>query len=224
MSFDVPNGTEYIKCNVNQTGFYRVTYPEEMWTSIITTLLNNHNKFSPADRSNLIDDAFTLCEAGELNATIPLELSLYLLNERDYVPWMTALKYLHSWRQRLSESAGYKRYIIFFKRLLTPVARYVGWEDEGPHLKKSVYLSDLSFFFAYHIIIICTYMTSIIYMIPRYFLISIIRLLRIAVLQSAVAIKLDDVIKPAKTLFEDWTLKNKRIAPNIRDVVYAAGK
>ncbi|XP_033306357.1 endoplasmic reticulum aminopeptidase 2-like isoform X2 [Bombus bifarius] len=184
VTFEIPADVEYIKCNVNQSGFYRVSYPEEMWSSIITTLLNNHTKFSPADRANLIDDAFTLSETGELNATVPLELSLYLLNERDYVPWTTALGYLHSWKDRLSESPGYKRYITFLKLLLTPVIKYVGWADEGSHLKK---------------------------------------LLRIAVLQSAVSVKLDDVVKPAKNLFEDWMLKGKRIAPNIRDVVYVAG-
>ncbi|XP_076280314.1 endoplasmic reticulum aminopeptidase 1 isoform X2 [Lasioglossum baleicum] len=184
VTFEIPEDVEYIKCNVNQSGFYRVTYPEEMWTAIINTLLNDHTKFSPADRANLIDDAFTLCEAGELNATIPLELSLYLKNERDYVPWATALSYLHSWEGRLSESPGYKRYVTFMKELLTPVTKYVGWVDEGSHLKK---------------------------------------LLRIAVLQSAVTMKLDDVVKPAKTLFRNWMLKSERIAPNIRDVVYVAG-
>lgn len=35
--------------------------------------------------------------------------------------------------------------------------------------------------------------------------------------------KLDDVVKPAKNLFDDWMTNNKRIDPNIRSVVYAAG-
>lgn len=136
MTFEIPPDVEYIKCNVNQTGFYRVTYPDDMWTSIIKTLLTNHMKFTPADRANLVDDVFTLCEAGELNASVPLELSLYLLNERDYVPWATALGYLHSWKQKLSESSGFKKYIAFLKKLLGPVTKYVGWSDEGTHLKK----------------------------------------------------------------------------------------
>lgn len=136
MTFEIAPEVEYIKCNVNQTGFYRVTYPDEMWTSIIKTLLSEHTKFSPADRANLLDDVFTLCEAGELNASVPLELSLYLLNERDYVPWATALGYLHSWRQKLSESSGYKKYIAFLKKLLGPVTKHVGWNDEGSHLTK----------------------------------------------------------------------------------------
>lgn len=55
------------------------------------------------------------------------------------------------------------------------------------------------------------------------FFLPLHRLLRIAVLQSAVSIKLEDVVKPAKSLFDDWMLKGKRIAPNIRNVVYIAG-
>uniref|UniRef100_A0A0C9RJ03 Anpep protein n=1 Tax=Fopius arisanus TaxID=64838 RepID=A0A0C9RJ03_9HYME len=184
VTFELPEAVEFIKFNINQTGFYRVSYPDDMWTSIIKTLMTNHRKFSAIDRANLIDDVFTLCEAGEVNATIPLRLSLYLMNERDYVPWATALGYLHSWKQRLGESAGYKRYTAFMKKLLGPISRYVGWNDDGDHLTK---------------------------------------LLRIAVLQSAVELQLEDVVKPAKNLFEDWMLRGKKIPPNIRDVVYVAG-
>ena len=36
-------------------------------------------------------------------------------------------------------------------------------------------------------------------------------------------IQLDEVVKPAKSLFDDWMKQSKKIAPNIRDVVYAAG-
>lgn len=109
-----------------------------MWMSIIKTLLKNHTKFSPADRASLIDDAFALCDAGELDASIPLELSLYLVNETDYAPWETALRYLSFWKKRLGESGAYKRYILFFQHLLGPITRYIGWKDEGSHLKKLV--------------------------------------------------------------------------------------
>ncbi|XP_054009871.1 endoplasmic reticulum aminopeptidase 1-like isoform X4 [Hylaeus anthracinus] len=184
VTFEIPNDVEYIKCNVNQNGFYRVTYPMEMWSAILETLKNDHTKFSPADRANLIDDVFTLCEAGELNATIPLELSLYLLKETDYIPWATALGYLHSWKGRLSGSPGYKRYVTFFKKLLTPVVSSVSWGDEGSHLKK---------------------------------------LLRIAVLQSAVSVNLPEVVNQAKYRFQNWMSRGDTIAPYIRDVVYVAG-
>lgn len=34
---------------------------------------------------------------------------------------------------------------------------------------------------------------------------------------------MEEVVKPAKSLFDDWMLRHARISPNIRDVVYAAG-
>ncbi|XP_049864292.1 endoplasmic reticulum aminopeptidase 1-like isoform X3 [Schistocerca gregaria] len=136
VKFEVPSDVEWIKVNVNQSGFYRVMYEESMWMSIITTLHENHTVFSPADRANLIDDAFTLCRAGVLNASIALELSLYLLKEQDYVPWAAALEHFQSWSKRLSETTAYKLFLEYLKHLLGPVTRYVGWEDSGPHLQK----------------------------------------------------------------------------------------
>jgi len=136
--FEIPNDVDYIKCNINQTGFYRVNYPKEMWAAIIKTLLRNHTRFSSADRVNLIDDAFSLCDAGELDVTVPLELSLYLVNERDYAPWETALRYLNLWKKRLGESEAYKKYILFFKQILDPITKYIGWKDEGSYLQKLV--------------------------------------------------------------------------------------
>ncbi|KAG5335962.1 AMPE aminopeptidase, partial [Acromyrmex heyeri] len=183
-TFDISSDVDYIKCNINQTGFYRVNYPKEMWTSIIKTLIKNHTKFSPADRANLIDDAFALCDAGEVDASIPLELSLYLVNEKDYAPWATVLRYLNFWKDRLAESAAYKKYTLFFKQLMGPITRYIGLTDEGSHLKK---------------------------------------LLRTAVLKSAVELEMDDVVKSARSFFQDWISKDTRIAPNIRKIVYMAG-
>lgn len=58
---EINSDIKWIKANVNQTGFYRVMYDEEMWLSIISLLKTNHEVFSSADRAGLIDDAFSLC-------------------------------------------------------------------------------------------------------------------------------------------------------------------
>ncbi|XP_021919323.1 endoplasmic reticulum aminopeptidase 1-like isoform X2 [Zootermopsis nevadensis] len=136
VKFDIPADTIWIKMNVNQSGFYRVTYSDDMWQSIISALQHNHTVFSPADRASLIDDAFTLCRAGVLNASVPLSLSLYLLHEREYVPWATALEHFQSWSKLLSESAAYKKFLEYMRRLLEPASKHVGWEDTGTHLQK----------------------------------------------------------------------------------------
>lgn len=61
VKFEVDANTEWLKANVNQSGFYRVTYDDEMWAALIKALKINHTAFSPADRASLLDDAFTLC-------------------------------------------------------------------------------------------------------------------------------------------------------------------
>lgn len=61
VSFTLPEDTLWFKANVNQSGFYRVNYDREMWSLLISAMINNSNGFSPADRASLIDDAFTLC-------------------------------------------------------------------------------------------------------------------------------------------------------------------
>lgn len=51
---------QWIKANVNQSGYYRVNYDQRLWDAIITQLMSKHTAFSPADRASLLDDAFTL--------------------------------------------------------------------------------------------------------------------------------------------------------------------
>lgn len=74
--------------------------------------------------------------AGLLNASIPLELSIYLINERDYVPWATAIEHFQAWSRRLSESLAYKLFLKYMRKLLIPVTKFVGWSEKGSHLEK----------------------------------------------------------------------------------------
>ncbi|XP_031336695.1 endoplasmic reticulum aminopeptidase 1-like isoform X2 [Photinus pyralis] len=141
---EVDSDVKWIKANINQSGFYRVMYDETMWTNIIADLRSNHTIFNPADRASLIDDAFTLSRAGLLNASIPLDLSLYLIKEKDYVPWATAIKHFQAWSRRLSESLAYKLFLKYMRKLLTPVTKLVGWGSQGSHLERLLRTDVLS--------------------------------------------------------------------------------
>ncbi|XP_073998601.1 endoplasmic reticulum aminopeptidase 1-like isoform X3 [Rhodnius prolixus] len=134
--FEIDPGATWLKANINQSGFYRVNYDQDNWEALISTLKRNHTVFSPTDRASLLDDAFTLCRAGLLNITTVLDLSLYLREERSYVPWATALEHLRSWARYLSESAPYRLFLQYTSHLLGPVAAHLGWEDGGTHLEK----------------------------------------------------------------------------------------
>ncbi|KAK8770097.1 hypothetical protein V5799_013438 [Amblyomma americanum] len=94
---DVPLGGPapiWIKANVNQTGFYRVNYDASNWAALRAQLHREHGALSAADRASLLDDAFTLAKAGELNLSVALDMAGYLRRERDFAPWATALPHL----------------------------------------------------------------------------------------------------------------------------------
>lgn len=126
-----------------------------------------------------------ISRAGLVNATVPLELSTYLLKEKDYVPWATALEHFQHWSTSLSEASPYRLFEQYVKKLLTPISHHIGWEDTGSHLEK---------------------------------------LMRSDILAAAVLVGVDTVVKESKSKFNGWMEKGFRIPPNLREVVYYAGK
>ncbi|CAH1964992.1 unnamed protein product [Acanthoscelides obtectus] len=134
--FELSPEITWMKANIKQGGFYRVMYDNETWENLIQTLKNNHSIFSAADRANLIDDAFSLCRAGILNASVALDLSTYLINEKEYVPWASAIGHFRAWTYRLSESLAYKSLLKYFRQLLTPITKYLSWRKTKTHIER----------------------------------------------------------------------------------------
>ncbi|MPC40807.1 Endoplasmic reticulum aminopeptidase 1 [Portunus trituberculatus] len=60
MEFEVGKDVKWVKFNVGQRGFFRVSYDAAGWAGLISLLRNNHTALSSADRANLVDDIFTL--------------------------------------------------------------------------------------------------------------------------------------------------------------------
>ncbi|XP_067138103.1 endoplasmic reticulum aminopeptidase 1-like [Centruroides vittatus] len=137
-SFQLSGNYNWLKLNVNQTGFYRVMYDNEMWKSLIRILQTNHMVFYPADRSNLLDDALTLARVGTLKSDLALNLTLYLLKEQDYVPWNTALLHFGNLNALLFESSGHLLFQNYIQKLLKPVVKTINWENEEQHLRKKL--------------------------------------------------------------------------------------
>lgn len=125
----------WIKANVNASGYYRVNYEPAIWQSLIRVLANQPTTFSPADRAQLIDDAFTLAWAGVLNVTVPLTLSQYLVNETEYLPWATALAHLRKLDTVLSIRTARRSLHCFVRHLVTPLYSILGWTTKGPHIQ-----------------------------------------------------------------------------------------
>ncbi|XP_066141793.1 membrane alanyl aminopeptidase-like [Euwallacea fornicatus] len=94
----VLNDSDWIILNNRQSGFYRVDYDVDLWTSIKTQLHSNHLKIDVLNRAQLISDAYNFARSGSTSNgygnwsySDVLDLLSYLKHEEDYYPWYAAI-------------------------------------------------------------------------------------------------------------------------------------
>lgn len=79
----LPEEVDWVKFNVDMSGYYMVHYAGEGWNSIIKLLHHNHTALSGNDRASLIHNVFQLVSIGKVRLDTALELSLYLSRETE---------------------------------------------------------------------------------------------------------------------------------------------
>ncbi|XP_028270361.1 endoplasmic reticulum aminopeptidase 1-like [Parambassis ranga] len=79
----LPEEVDWVKFNVDMSGYYMVHYAGEGWNSIIKLLHHNHTALSSNDRASLIHNVFQLVSVGKVRLDTALELSLYLSKETE---------------------------------------------------------------------------------------------------------------------------------------------
>ncbi|XP_073818639.1 glutamyl aminopeptidase-like isoform X2 [Musca autumnalis] len=139
-----PAEVQWIKFNKDQIGYYRVNYPTEMWQSLIETLKTSRGVFSVSDRAHLINDAFALADAGQLEYSIALDLSKYLENELDYVPWNVGASRLSAIKNLLYFTDLYRDFVDYARQLLKNVYPAVTWNVNDDHLQNLLRVTVLN--------------------------------------------------------------------------------
>ncbi|BFF90743.1 glutamyl aminopeptidase [Drosophila madeirensis] len=136
---------QWIKLNVHQLGYYRVNYEESLWTALIQQLIADPSRLDVADRAHLLNDAFALADASQLSYKVPLEMTAYLGQERDFVPWYVAAEKLKALQRSLMFNEGYVSYLTYARTLVESVYQEVGWTvDANNHLNNRLRVSLLS--------------------------------------------------------------------------------
>ncbi|XP_077378475.1 endoplasmic reticulum aminopeptidase 1b [Festucalex cinctus] len=79
----LPNQVDWIKFNVDMSGYYIVHYGKDGWKAMIKLLLNNHTALSGKDRASLIHDVFRLVSIKKVSLETALDVATYLSRETD---------------------------------------------------------------------------------------------------------------------------------------------
>ncbi|XP_067616952.1 glutamyl aminopeptidase isoform X2 [Eurosta solidaginis] len=135
---------DWIKFNKNQVGYYRVNYASEQWQQLTYALKTARGQFSNADRAHLLNDAFSLADAAQLNYSVALNLALYLEKELDYVPWSVANERLSFIRNLLYYTNSYTNFVNFGRKLLVNAYQKVTWNVTDDHLNNLLRSNILS--------------------------------------------------------------------------------
>jgi hypothetical protein len=78
----------------------------------------------------LINDAFSLSQAGTISTTKPFEIIRYLSKETEYLPWSTTLTRLRYFTDMLDSTSTFGNYEKFVVDLITPMYNRLGWIEK----------------------------------------------------------------------------------------------
>ncbi|KAE8687604.1 Aminopeptidase M1 [Hibiscus syriacus] len=122
------NKSAWIKLNVEQTGFYRVKYDEELAARLRHAIENNY--LTATDRFGILDDSFALCMARQLPLTSLITLMAAYREELEY----TVLSNLITITYKVGRIAADARPELmdninqFFINLFQYSAEKLGWD------------------------------------------------------------------------------------------------
>ncbi|XP_015590291.1 glutamyl aminopeptidase isoform X2 [Cephus cinctus] len=136
----VEESVKWVKFNKDQVGYYRVNYEEKEWNLLATILQSDHMKFSASDRTHLLEDAFSLAGATELEYKVPLSLSTYLTNESHHAPWAVASSKLKAINKLLASTTIADDFRNYVKKLVDKAYQKVTWNvnPEENHITLSL--------------------------------------------------------------------------------------
>ncbi len=77
--------------NVQGTGFFRVNYDAANWEALRMTLINDRDAIHKLNRASIVDDAMNLARSDHLPYTTGLEMTRYLTNETEYIPFKSGM-------------------------------------------------------------------------------------------------------------------------------------
>ncbi|XP_041725398.1 aminopeptidase N [Coregonus clupeaformis] len=114
-------GSDWLLANLNVSGYYRVNYDMDNWERLLNQLTTDHTVIPLINRAQIVDDAFNLARAKVINTTLALRTTRYLSQERDYIPWESALRNLNYYILMFDRGQAYGVLQAYLKMKITPL-------------------------------------------------------------------------------------------------------
>ncbi|XP_028286017.1 aminopeptidase N-like [Parambassis ranga] len=118
------SGEDWLLANLNTVGYYRVNYDAANWDRLLKVLRTNHSAILRINRAQLMDDAFNLARAKVIPTVLALNTTKYLISERDYMPWKSALNNLDFFYLMFDRSEVYGYMQDYLRKQVTPLFQY----------------------------------------------------------------------------------------------------
>ncbi|XP_042526365.1 aminopeptidase N [Dipodomys spectabilis] len=122
--FKTSAANEWVLLNLNVTGYYQVNYDEGNWKKIQTQLQTDLSAIPVINRAQIINDAFNLASARRVPVTLALDNTLFLYQEREYMPWEAALSSLNYFKLMFDRSEVYGPMKNYLRKQVTPLYHY----------------------------------------------------------------------------------------------------
>uniref|UniRef100_A0A8K9UVD8 Aminopeptidase n=1 Tax=Oncorhynchus mykiss TaxID=8022 RepID=A0A8K9UVD8_ONCMY len=116
--------SNWVLANLNVSGYYRVNYDMDNWERLLNQLTTDHTVIPLINRAQIVDDAFNLARAKVINSTLALRTTRYLSQERDYIPWESALRNLNYYILMFDRGQAYGVLQGYLKMQITPLFEY----------------------------------------------------------------------------------------------------
>lgn len=134
---------DWIILNIDQVGYYRVSYDTNLWRAIIRQLIEDHSVINPINRAVLQDEiylGFTDTTLNTVAATDCLDILTYFDGEDEPITWSKANSLLNLFSNRLFGTTRYENFLGFLNEITTSHLTITGYEpiDFEPSVSASL--------------------------------------------------------------------------------------
>ena len=123
--------SDWFIANLKHAGFMRVNYDKKNWDLLIDQLKRDHNLIDKSSRASLLDDSFNLGRAEVIDQLTFMEMSLYLKNEIEPLPFIASFaSFEYIYDMIVLDSQALQLLNVYYQNLLLKTYNNLGWDDD----------------------------------------------------------------------------------------------